>query len=498
MPLVCLSLTARTIAENLAVLERYRGRIDIIELRADLLDPSEAFAVRGFPALAGLPCILAVRRKCDGGGYMDGEGQRLVMLAKAIAYARPDQSDNYAFVDLESDFHVPAIEEACRTFGTRIIRSRHDISGMPADLDGALAELSAESDEIPKLAVTPNGADDFARLFTWASSLPPGERIIVGMGEFGVPSRVLAGSIGSFMAYTSALRAGLPGAAPGHLDPITLEETYRFRELDRATTVYALGGGLNVLASRTPHLHNAAFKSLGINSVYLPLPAQDVDTLLQALEATRARGAAITVPLKETLLPRLARRSPEVDDIGACNTLVREEDGWAGYNTDAQGFERALLEFLGVPDLRGLRATLVGSGGVAKAVAHVLSSLGASAVVLNRTVSKARILAHRYGFAYGPCTEHSTDLVADHSDIVIQATSLGMEGERQGDPLDWYDFSGREAVFDLIYRPERSMLLERAITAGCRTTNGWKMLRYQSAAQFALWTGLEPPASYFS
>src|SRR5208337_2146094 len=201
MPLVCLSLTANTIAENLAVLDRYRAKIDIAELRADLLDPSEAFAVRDFPSLANLPCILTVRRKCDGGSFVDGEGQRLVMLAKAIAYARPDQSANYAYVDLESDFRVPSIEEACHTFGTKIIRSRHDVSGMPADLDEAWAELAAEPGEIPKLAVTPRSAGDFARLFTWAASLPPEDRIIVGMGEYGMPTRVLAERIWCCIAY---------------------------------------------------------------------------------------------------------------------------------------------------------------------------------------------------------------------------------------------------------------------------------------------------------
>jgi 3-dehydroquinate dehydratase/shikimate dehydrogenase len=498
MPLVCLSLTARTIAENLAVLERYRDRIDIAELRADLLDPSEAFALRDFPSMAGVPCILAVRRKCDGGGFVDGEGQRLVMLAKAIAYARPDKSANYAYVDLESDFRVPSVEEACHTFGTRIIRSRHDIAGMPPDLDEAWAELALEPHEIPKLAVMPRNAADFAALFTWASGLPRGERIIVGMGEYGMPSRVLAERVGSYLAYTSAIRAGLPSAAPGHLDPIALQETYRFRELDRETAFYALGGGPNILSSKTPQLHNAAFKAAGINAVYVPLPSGDVPTFFSALEATGARGAAITIPIKESICAYLARKSPEVADIGACNTLVREADGWVGYNTDAGAFERALFEFLGVRDLKGLRATLIGAGGVAKAIAHVLSDLGVSALVLNRTVSKARILAQRYGFAYGPCTEHSTELVADHSDIIVQATSLGMEGERMEDPLDWYDFSGREAVFDLIYRPERSILLERAAQAGCRISNGWRMLRYQSAAQFKLWTGREPPETYYS
>jgi 3-dehydroquinate dehydratase / shikimate dehydrogenase len=498
MPLVCLSLTAKTVAENLAVLERYRDNIDIAELRADLLDPSEIFALRDFPVLAGLPCILAVRRKCDGGAFVDGEGQRLVMLAKAIAYARPDKSANYAYVDLESDFRVPSIEEACHTFGTRIIRSRHDIEGMPPSLDEAWAELALEPHEIPKLAVTPKSAADFAVLFKWASSLPRGERIIVGMGEYGIPSRILAERLGSCLAYTSAIRAGLPLAAPGHLDPIALQETYRFRELDRDTAFYALGGGPNILSSKTPQLHNAAFRAAGINAVYVPLPSSDVPSFFAALEATGALGAAITIPIKESICPSLMRRSPEVLDIGACNTLVKAEDGWVGYNTDAEAFERAIVEFLGVRDLSGLRVTLIGAGGVAKAIAHILSALGASALILNRTVAKARVLAQRYGFAYGPCTEHSTELVTDHSDLIVQATSLGMEGERQEDPLDWYDFSGREAVFDLIYRPERSLLLERAEAAGCRVANGWKMLRYQSAAQFKLWTGREPPETYYS
>jgi 3-dehydroquinate dehydratase/shikimate dehydrogenase len=496
MPLVCLSLTAKTMAENLTVLEQYRSKVDIVELRADLLDPSEAFAVRDFPMLAGIPCILAVRRKCDGGAFMDGEGQRLVMLAKAIAYARPDQSANFAYVDLESDFRVPSIEEACHTFGTRIIRSRHVISGLPEDLDLVWSELALEPGEIPKLAVMPKSAGDLARLFTWSQSLPAGERIIIGMGEYGIPSRVLAGRIGSSIAYTSALRAGLPGAAPGHLDPLALEETYRFRELDHETAVYALGGGSAVLASMAPQLHNAAFKTAGMNAVYLPIRADDVASFLAALDVTGSRGATVTVPLKESILDYLVRRSPEVEDIGACNTLVREEGGWAGYNTDAGGFRRVLLEFLDRSDLRGLRATLIGAGGVAKAVAHVLAELGMSAVVLNRTVSKARVLAQRYGFAYGPCTEHSTELVADHSDIVIQATSVGMKGGTPGDPLDWYDFTGREAVFDLIYLPERTALLERAAATGCKITNGWRMLRYQSAAQFELWSGKAPPASY--
>jgi Shikimate 5-dehydrogenase len=497
MPLVCLSLTGKTIAENLAALDRYRGLIDIAELRADLLEPAELFALREFPARAGLPCILALRRKCDGGYYAEGEGSRLVILAKAISYASPDRSANYAYVDLESDFRVPAVEEACHTFGTTIIRSLHDVSGVPEDLDATWADLALEPGEIPKLAVTPKSAADLARLVSWASSLSPGRRIIVGMGEYGLPSRVLAERVGSTIAYTSALRAGMLGAAPGHLDPAVLEENYRFRQLTRETTFYALGGRPIVLASRSPQLHNAAFKASKLDAVVAPLPANNARELLIALDAMRARGAALSIPLKEGILPFLARKSPEVEDIGACNTIVREAEGWVGYNTDAQGFERAILEFMGRPSLAGLKATLIGAGGLAKAVAHVLAGQGVEVLVLNRTVSRARELARRYGFSYGPCTERSAEPVASHADLIVQATSVGMEGEEAGDPIDWYEFSGREAVYDLVYRPERTVLLARAEAANCRVANGWRMLRYQAAGQYKLWTGLEPPPSYF-
>jgi 3-dehydroquinate dehydratase/shikimate dehydrogenase len=497
MPLVCLSLTGRTIAENLAVLERYRGLVDIAELRVDHLDASEYFRVRPFPELAGIPCILAVTRKVDGGRFEEGEGVRLVMIAKALAYARSDRRANYAYVELECDFRVPAVEEACRTFGTRIIRSRHILNGLPQDLDLIWSELASDPEAIPKLAVMLRGAGELARLISWCGRLAHGERIVVGMGDFGVPSRILAERLGSSIAYTSALSAGQPGAAPGHLDPAELERVYRFRELGRDSAVYVLGGGRTVVMAKSPILHNAAFRAEGIDAVFLPVPAEDVGAFLAVAEAIGARGASVTVPLKEAILPYLAYRSPEVEDIGASNTLVRNPEGWAGYNTDAQGFERRLMEFLGRKDLRGLRATLVGAGGAGKAVAHVLARLGAAVLVLNRSLAKAKSLARLYGFAVAACDERATDLIADHADLIVQATSVGMEGGDQGDPLDWYDFNGREAVFDLIYRPERTQFLARAAEAGCRCTNGWTVLRYQASEQFRLWTGREPPALYF-
>jgi 3-dehydroquinate dehydratase/shikimate dehydrogenase len=496
MPLVCLCLTGKTIAENLAAIDRYRGRIDLAELRADLLEPAETVAVRSFPERAGLPCILTVRRKGEGGGFLEGEGVRLVMIAKALIYARPDKRANYAYVDLECDFRVPAVEEACRTFGTRIIRSAHYIHGMPADLDAAWAQLAPEPGEIPKLSVTALGAADLARLISWSRDLRAPERILIAVGDYGMPSRILADRLGSTMVYASSAGAGLPDGAPGQIDPIALGDVYRFREIGRDTAVYGLGGDRSIVGSRSPALHNAAFRAAGVDAVYLPFPADSAGALISALEAVGARGAAITVPFKEEILPYLVTRSPEVEGIGACNTLVRNIEGWAGYDTDAPGFERSLLQFLDREDLHGLRATLVGAGGAAKAAAHVLAKLGAAVLILNRNPAKAKALARRYAFASGPCDDRSANIIADHADIIVQSTPVGMEGGPQGDPLDWYYFTGREAVFDMIYRPASTPLLERAAEAGCRTCNGDTMLRYQAAEQFRLWTGRQPPPTY--
>ncbi len=109
MAQICLSLTGRSIAEDLAVLDRYRGQVDIVELRADFLEASEMLHLRSFPERAGLPCILTVRRRMDGGAFESGEGVRLVMMAKGLTHARTDLGSNFAYVDLESDFHVPCL-----------------------------------------------------------------------------------------------------------------------------------------------------------------------------------------------------------------------------------------------------------------------------------------------------------------------------------------------------------------------------------------------------
>jgi len=112
------------------------------------------------------------------------------------------------FVDLEDDFKAPVVEEACQTFGTRIIRSHHFLDGVPEDLDAAYEALTQQEGEIPKLTVSPQNSAALLRFLEWTFHLPAQERILVASGAYGLPSRLLAWRLGSLWTYASPLRLG--------------------------------------------------------------------------------------------------------------------------------------------------------------------------------------------------------------------------------------------------------------------------------------------------
>ena len=494
MPKICLCLTGSTIAQNLAAVEKYRDKVDMVELRADYLDPGELFHVRAFPEKAGLPSILTVRRLSDGGRFDLGEGVRLVIFAKGLAFADSEQRKNFSYVDVEYDFHIPSIQEAARTFGTKIIRSKHCMNGMPDDIERVWRDLSARPYEIPKLAVAARGLRDIDSVFRlFQGGDGRSERVVVSMGEYGFCTRVLAERLGSMLVYASASGSGLDPAAPGQLEPSKLLDTYRAREFSSDWNLYGILGGPAVIHSLSPRIHNAGFSRLGLRSLYLPFPADDVEAFLSLANRLDIRGFSITVPYKEKILPYLSRRSAEVEAIGACNTAIRDGTGWVGYNTDSYGFSAAVRRFLGVESLKDIKATIVGAGGAAKAVAHALKSLGAQACIINRNMSKAKHLAEAYGFEWSGMTERAADLMERYNDLIVQTTSVGLEGGMSGDPIEWYEFSGREALYETIYSPPETQVMRRARAAGCRVSNGLGMLQAQAEAQFSLFSGMDYP-----
>jgi 3-dehydroquinate dehydratase/shikimate dehydrogenase len=206
---------------------------------------------------------------------------------------------------------------------------------------------------------------------------------------------------------------------------------------------------------------------------------------MELAEALNIQGLSVTVPYKEAVLPWLSRVSGQVQQIGACNTMSRCEEGWYGENTDAPGFSGSMLNFLGRKNLKWKKITIIGAGGAARAVASEVHRLGGRAIILNRSVHKARAIASLYNFGWGGLDKNGAELMNRHSDIIIQASSAGMEGSSPAaDPLEIYSFTGKEAVMELIYTPEKTPFLMRAAQAGCKTINGYDMVIRQACLQY--------------
>ncbi len=265
--------------------------------------------------------------------------------------------------------------------------------------------------------------------------------------------------------------------------------------------------GWPVAHSRSPAMHNAAFASLGLDFVYVPLPVH-CDRLSEAVRGLAALGivgANVTIPHKSAVIPFLAGLSQAAADLAAVNTLVLQADGTLiGDNTDAPGF-LADLEAHGV-DPAGCRALLLGAGGSARAVCYALVRAGATVAVANRTVSRAEELCDAIKKALPqarvrahPFPEAVRDLAAQ-TDLVVNATSLGL---RSSDELPWdaaVPFRPGQVAYDLVYLPSgrasaghATRFLSMAAEAGAEAIDGLGMLVQQGARSFELWTGVAAP-----
>jgi len=496
MAKLCLCLTGKTMKKDLELLNKYRKIIDIAELRVDCLDADERLYIRRFPELAGVPVILTIRRDVDGGHYSGGEGARVKILANGLAYANEDSRLNFAYIDIEDDFDVPSIEEAARTFGTRIIRSYHNINDIIEDIPEKMKSMRRAGDEIVKVALTVKSTQDVMQIYEASKTFAGKDKILIGMGHYGVYSRILAERFGSFLTYSSPLSENVTTGGPGQIDIRELSELYHFRKITKKTKVYgAVGNPLKKTVS--PWFFNTIFNLENADSVYVPFPTTSIDDFMELAKELDVQGLSITVPYKEDVLAHLTKSSAVVQAVGACNTVYRSADEWHGENTDCGGFAASLLEFLGKSNLKHQKVTIIGAGGVARAVASEVFRLKAKTLILNRTVHKAKNIAAKYNFQYGGLDNQGIEDMYKYNDIIIQTSSVGMDGhDEPDDPLELYTFTGKEAVMDLIYTPPVTPLLKRAMAAGCKTINGYDMVIRQACMQYAKFFEKEIPQKH--
>jgi shikimate dehydrogenase len=234
-------------------------------------------------------------------------------------------------------------------------------------------------------------------------------------------------------------------------------------------------------------MHNAAFAELGINSIYVPFPVQDVAAALNGFKALHVRGVSVTIPHKQAVMARLDKIDPMAVKIGAVNTLlIDEEAGIKGFNTDWLGANRALGDYLAIRDKK---IVLLGAGGAARAIGFGLLEAGAEVVLVSRTKKSGEKLAAELDCDWHPLT----DITALAADALINATSAGMAPDIDNSLVPEKSLINFPVVMDIVYSPLETRLLREAEAVGCITINGLAMLLYQGVAQFELWTGRDAP-----
>jgi 3-dehydroquinate dehydratase/shikimate dehydrogenase len=439
------------------------GGADLVELRLDsVADPDVAGALQG----RRTPVILTCRSSAEGGQFRGSEEERRQILLDA---ARSDAE----YVDVEWQARLDDVTAVRR--GRGLVLSMHDLACVPADLPARVASMACGGADVVKVAVTVSRLSDCAGLLALSRTLDAGRSVVIGMGQAGLATRVLAARFGSAWSYAGE------GVAPGQVSLAAMEREFGFRRVHAGTALFGLAGR-PVVHSLSPAMHNAAFDALGIDAVYLPLPAADVDDLRTFAEAFQVEGLSVTAPFKTDIVPVAGAATQVVRDVGAANTLVRAGRGFAADNTDVEGF---LAPLDGMP-LENVRVAVLGHGGAARAVAVALVRCRARITLYGRDAARAQAAAGALGVfgAARPVPPGSWD-------VLVNATPVG--SYPAGDDTAFPEASfGGGLVYDLVYNPVTTRLLRAARAAGCRTIGGLDMLVHQAALQQERWTGRMP------
>jgi 3-dehydroquinate dehydratase/shikimate dehydrogenase len=500
------AVTGRTMQEIRQRRDAAAGA-DLVEMRLDTVDrPDVAGALDG----RRCPVIVTCRAAWEKGYFQGSEEERRRILEQALALGA-----DYVDVEARADFAGTLI--APRN-GRGIVVSSHVYGECPSDLAARWDALQRSGGEVAKLAVEAQSLADTARVMDLGKKDDGTGRVLIAMGDQGLASRVLATRLGNRWTYAG------DNVAPGQVSARRMLDEFRFHHLRPGTAIYGVVGN-PIMHSLSPVMHNAGFRHFGIDAVYLPLLAADAADFIAFARAIGLAGASITAPFKVQLLDSMDELDPLATRVGAANTLSVRDGRWLGANTDVYGFAEPLLRKLtelpeemwargdgrplpagsedpaatkrgprrpeaGRPAVAGLRASILGAGGAARAVAIALADMGAQVTVCARRPEAAREVA---GLANGQAGELPPP--AGSWDVLINTTTWDGDAATCS-PIAPAALDGR-LVYDLLYAPRVTRLMADAEGAGCATIGGLEMLVAQAEKQFEIWTGRTPPAGLF-
>jgi 3-dehydroquinate dehydratase/shikimate dehydrogenase len=460
---VCLALANDNADDMLSTAEAMARDNPFLEFRLDYLkQPASALPkIRRFLETHQYVTAIGTCRRAENGGNFKGSmAAQLEILGKAAAAG-------CQLLDLELESGVRCKPDAVARLRTRagLILSFHDFRATRG-LEKTLEKMLAVPADYYKIVTTATTLADNVTMMKFLQTQSD-KHALVGlcMGEQGIISRVLgvrAGSVFTFAAVSADQRT-----APGQISAQQLRSIYRIEQVDVATRVYGVAGD-PVGHSLSPVIMNTALRRENVNAVYLALHAKTLKDLLYCVREIPIHGLSITMPYKQAILEHLDNTDAHTTKIGACNTVVRGQDGKLyGFNTDTAGVVRPLEQRI---TIEGSKVLVLGAGGAARAAVFGLRERGAEVWILNRSAAPAQKLAF---------------------DVIINATPVGMTGAES--PLKENEIQAK-VVFDMVYDPVETPFLKTARAKGLAVIPGVEMFVHQAARQFEIWTGKPAPA----
>eukprot|EP01018_Ginkgo_biloba_P017350 Gb_24244 [translate_table: standard] len=497
--LLCIPLVAHSVEEMLYQMQQARVHgADCTELRIDhLWNFNPRVDLETLLKGRTVPVIVTYRPKWEGGAYEGDEGERLDTLRLAL-----ELGADYIDVELQVATNFINSVHNKKPGNSKIIVSNHNYQSTPSleDLSHLVARIQSTGADIVKIATTATNITDVARIFrVLANSQVPILALV--MSERGLISRLLCPKFGGYLTFGS-LEAGKE-SAPGQPTLTDLINTYRIRDLGRETKVFGLVGN-PVGHSKGPILHNRAFGEIGIDAMYVPFLVDDVAEFLKVYSSPDFAGFSITIPHKEAALECCDEVDPVARSIGAVNTIVRRQsDGkLIGYNTDYGSAISAIEDVLkgkinsgdctNNSPLSGRLFLVVGAGGAGKALAFGAKQKGARVVIANRNYERAKALASLVGGEAIPLDKLDS-FCPEAGMILANTTSMGMHPNVNQTPVSKEALAAYSVVFDAVYTPKWTRLLQEAQEVGASVVSGMEMFIRQAMEQFELFTGCRAP-----
>ncbi len=483
---ICVAIQGDSPAELWRTAEALGVDARFVEFRLDSL-PKPAAALPGLKDFLSnhrdFTAIATCRRKSHGGNFTGSLTAELEILTQAA-----EAGCQIVDLEVESAEEIKAAQMArfragLRALGTQLIVSFHDFTRTKG-LEHAAKRIEAFEPDFVKVVSTARTLTDNLSVLRLIEDRSLSTHIVgIAMGEEGLLSRVLGPRAGA--AFTFASTDNGAETAPGQVTVRTLLDLYKLDQIDQATRLFGVAGN-PIGHSLSPLMHNTAFRRESVNAVMLPLKVKTLDDMLNIVRELPLGGVAVTMPLKEEVLPHLANMDPLTARIGACNTLRTGADGKLyGFNTDVAGVVRPLERRM---RLRGARIAVLGAGGAARAAVFGLVEQGAEVFVVNRTHEKAVSLARK-----AKAKSLKQDQLAKQKfDAIINTTPCGMAGIKQTLPIKETELHAN-LVFDMVYNPLDTPLLRLAHKRGLHIISGLEMFVQQGARQFEIWTGKPAP-----